>query len=465
MTKRLDREITSRGDPLAGTVTVAKKPYPIDNAEEVTGRIINELLSKPEIQALISGLTNDDIRASIMLIVRLLSSRFLSNMSDAARPREAFSGDSDLIKPGILEAVLLGPGKVYAEDMTDYPVLLNLFHAPTPAGRPTYLLQYYLLSLVGRFGRYVPWRNVSRALKAMGFPTDALIASRNRLIAATLLYSPEVETEFEAITWSVDNLRISEAGRFYLEYLSSDPDYAYQVAYDVPLPHTRFSNPARGLRYGERIWSVYELTLAVLQEEETRLNQLAKEPQRGAEMLAALRSRGTLSACLLTVLRRKLESGVHGQSSDARAAASEILKDFEELGIEARIGELARLVADAGAPSGRSVAVRRFKKEIADLGLLEVTIPSDPVAGRGDQLKVTLRPATTNRSPNLVAIVGLDGSRELTHELLHLEWNGSEAVAQATFRAEAGSAPVKSVSMQLVDGVQSIASYRFPVES
>jgi len=460
--RRVEWQRAVRNAPLSGVVTVGRDRVPVDDAEAVLTEVVSRVLDK-EFQALIlEGYANNDVRGAMLLVQRIVRCRDLSFLPQSNRAERRLLVPSDT-RHTPLEALLLGPNRVFSEEATP-PSLLNLYCCTTAEGPASYTVQFQMLSLLAWVSGYASWRNLQRWMMQLGHSRNTVVRIRDRLLQASLIYSPEVELEADTRFFHPDNLRITEAGRTHHDKLIRDPDYVFEVVYDVDLPHGKWIGVAKGgLRYPTRIWSMLELLEAVLAEETVQVAHALAHSTGTGEPIAALRSSRLLTETVWGALAAKLETGLRGEGTEARQAAQRVKDTILERGLEDRKAALVRSLGGAIAYRSIDEAWLRFDRALPLGGRLVVQFPRQVIPGACDEIRVSLTQNGGRRSRHLIAVLGVTGARA-THEVLPLHWHGRDAQATTRLTNEQPTG-IEHVLVQLFDGADPIGTFALQQES
>lgn len=218
---------------------------------------------------------------------------------------------------GLLE----GPRLTY-KDESGSPIT-NVFVTHADGAAANFTITFRLLSYLGFVNKLTSQAEVRAALYYHHPHIESLDSALGKLLERQLIYSPE--TDF--ILSRAKNIRLSHAGRYYLEHLIKNRDYLYRIIYDIPLPHAAWRRGAHD-SFRMRMNSVLEYLEAVTSAEENELNSLRKSS--GHERIkSVIKSQGLLSTCIMSLADEICAGGQHSRDTAVTRAAAEYRSRLE----------------------------------------------------------------------------------------------------------------------------------------
>lgn len=234
-----------------------------------------EYFVKVDIQHLVvMKLCNNDMRRALIAIRSFLRSRTL--------PAESFlplihtdtsgRGHMRLRRFHLLKGIMVDDRIHYRDDLPqESAVILDIFDLGPEVEVYDYLIQLRILSLLAHRPQGLLKSHLIRLLRVLGRKSDICKFTLHRLLRRGLISSPEHD-EIESNT---EFFRITETGNFYLEDLVKDPEYLFQVVYDIPLLHKTWNLGTRD-EFEPTVGSLFELLECLIKQEKIELDLLKK---------------------------------------------------------------------------------------------------------------------------------------------------------------------------------------------
>ena len=193
-------------------------------------------------------------------------------------------------------------------------------------GDSDYLILYQALCIVGWSGRpFVKLRALGDWLEKFGYKWLLSRTAIEHLLRQGLLYSPEAENDIGRAR----NIRLSNSGLYYLEFLVENPQFLYNSIYDVPLPHGKWEEGEPD-SFAVRIHSIWELIENVYARERLQLETMVENLEHiGA--LGAVDHAGFLAGRLCKAALRLTKDAQHARSETTRGVAREYDERFQRI--------------------------------------------------------------------------------------------------------------------------------------
>lgn len=234
-----------------------------------------EYFVKVDIQQLVvMKLCNTDMRRALVTIRSFLRSRTLPAESflPFIHTKTSEHAHMRLRNFHLLKGIMVDDRIHYRDDLPqESATILNVFDLGLEVEEYDYLIQLRILSLLAHRPQGLPKLHLIRLLRVLGRKSDTCRFALRRLLRRGLISSPE----HDEIENNTEFFRITETGNFYLEDLVKDPEYLFQVVYDIPLLHKTWSLGTRD-EFGPTVESLFELLERLIKQEKIELDLLQK---------------------------------------------------------------------------------------------------------------------------------------------------------------------------------------------
>ena len=249
-------------------------------------------------QFLLRDLCNNNVRKALAAFAYFLRYRELRfELINPVKQTQIDTSQERLWLGHLLVGLMIGDREYYVDRNNGSPIT-NMYYVERD-GTADYCIMYRIICLVEWADRYVEVSELIRWLYNFGYRYDAIRAALDKLLQRGLIYSPESERLPGA-----RNVKISSAGRLYLNNLLLDGEYLINAVYDVPLPHAAWRDDVRTRAYFEcSLSSIDELITAVYTQEFAELQVLVAQAGNIAALGSVVHC-GLLTRRLLRASRR-----------------------------------------------------------------------------------------------------------------------------------------------------------------